>query len=483
MNGQKTDRRWQLQETESRGKQWNLLDSEQDLDERWQLQRDEEYANHEDYNWQPIENLPEERTGSANWVLPSLVLVAVLAVAGYVAVTGLDRIGLSGLDISSLFSTTPSEVANNQNSGNTGEPQVTSSNDAATAAQTPADLQPTVTEIPPTATATLVPPTATPAITVEKRVATVREQYGVNARSDPSTAGDPVEVVAQGTQLPIWEAQTNGEGDWYQVSLPNKSLAWVAAAFVDVTATSVTYDEMNQSRQEFGLPLLPTPTSAAPVAVEPAPAATATEAQPANSIETAGLAATAAISSPLGLNLRSAADSTSDTITLLADSLVFPVVGRSADGQWLQLQLTDGTLGWAASQFLRIEGDLTQLPAGGVSEAPSTSSPISSTSELTTPGAVTTTESVTTTGEITSTVAVDQATATVTFLSGSRVRQEPQEESGDLAVLDFGAEMKAIGRTEDGTFIQVELSDGSQGWVTPNTVELNVAVDSLPIVQ
>ena len=521
MNGKPTDRRWQLQEAEGRGKQWNLLDSEQDLDDRWQLQPDNEYTNEDGYNWQPIDALPEERGGGVNWVLPSLVLVAVLAVAGYVAVTGLDSIGLGGLNLGALFPGTQTGVAANPAADGSGEPEVTNDGQAALAAT---ELPPTPTIVAPTPTETLLPPTATPLPVLEKRVAIVREQYGVNARSEPSTVGDPVEVIAQGTQLPIWDAQTNSEGDWFQISLANQSLAWISASFVDVTSSSVSYDEMNNVRQQYGQPLLPTPTSPAPVAdaaaVSPGenntqPVTDSVDANPtAAPISDATLSVSAAISSPLGLNVRTEANATATAITLLADSLTFPVVGRSEDGAWLQLQLPDGTLGWAAAQFLRVSGDAAQLPVGGVSSAPlvatpvaTETEPITATTPITTSDALTTSDAIptstplttTATAPLTGTAALTgtsnlttttpttatatAATASVTYLGGARLRQDAKEDSSDLSVLDFATEVKVIGATADGAFLKVELADGTQGWVTPNTVELNVPIESLPVVQ
>ena len=226
----------------------------------------------------------------------------------------------------------------------------------------------------------------------------------------------------------------------------------------------------------------------------------------------------AAISSPLGLNVRTEANATATAITLLADSLTFPVVGRSEDSAWLQLQLPDGTLGWAAAQFLRVSGDAAQLPVGGVSSAPliatpvatvaepiTATTPITSSDALTTSDAVptstplTATTSVTATAPLTSTApqtgtgsvtttaptttTTTAATASVTYLGGARLRKDAKDDSSDLSVLDFATEVKVIGATADGAFLKVELADGTQGWVTPNTVELNVPIESLPVVQ
>ena len=62
----------------------------------------------------------------------------------------------------------------------------------------------------------------------------VREKYGVNARNSPSSDSEPIEVLAEGTQLIILDEETNSEGRWYKVQLQDDRTAWVSSAFVDV---------------------------------------------------------------------------------------------------------------------------------------------------------------------------------------------------------------------------------------------------------
>lgn len=508
MSEETPEPRWQLQEKEGRGKQWNLLDSEQELDDRWQLQPDQEYVNYEGPSWRPIDDLPEERASGAGWVLPSLVLVAVLAVASYVAIQGFDSIGLSNFNLSSLFGTQdPTAVAAaTATPASQGEPQVTTADPASNGDQSAAP-ETTATEAPPTPTETSVPPTPEPM--VEKRSAYVREQYGVNARSAPNTVGDPLEVVQQGVTLPIWEEEKNAEGDWLQVSLPNNTLAWISADFVDITTESVTYDALNALRQAQGLPLVPTPTSAAPAnetvaEVTATPASNSSAQTPTTSTTTAeNLKVSAVISSQFGLNLRQEPNPASASITLLADSKTFPVVGRSEDGQWLQLQLADGNLGWAVSQYMNVDGDVTALPIGGIGAATPTPAPTIAVSTTVAPNAtvstgtvttatVSTTDATTTTTTVTGTATISatspttgtlDATASVAFLGGSRLRELPIEDSNDITVLVFGSALKVLGRNADTTFIKVQLEDGREGWVTTNTLEISVAPDTLPVVQ
>ena len=79
---------WQLQESPDSGDQWQLLDQEQNLAENLQLQEAPAGAE----QWRPVayEETPSRRTG---WILPSMIILALLAVLGYIgwlAINGFD---------------------------------------------------------------------------------------------------------------------------------------------------------------------------------------------------------------------------------------------------------------------------------------------------------------------------------------------------------------------------------------------------------
>ena len=81
---------WQL---ENRGEpldQWKLQEAEQDLTRHLQLQPDEAGKQ----AWQPVEykRVPGKR--QTGWILPSIVIVALLLALGYVAWISLGQFGL-----------------------------------------------------------------------------------------------------------------------------------------------------------------------------------------------------------------------------------------------------------------------------------------------------------------------------------------------------------------------------------------------------
>ena len=70
---------WQLENSGQSPDQWKLEDSEQDLNKHMQL----EPAETNPY-WQPVEYERDPRPRRRNWVLPSILIVALLGVLGYV---------------------------------------------------------------------------------------------------------------------------------------------------------------------------------------------------------------------------------------------------------------------------------------------------------------------------------------------------------------------------------------------------------------
>ena len=85
---------WRLEEQDVPADQWKLEPAEQNAIAQWQL-RDE--AGGVDPNeWQPVSYTRERREPRVNWVLPSLVGIALVAVIAYVAWIALERAGLFG---------------------------------------------------------------------------------------------------------------------------------------------------------------------------------------------------------------------------------------------------------------------------------------------------------------------------------------------------------------------------------------------------
>jgi len=68
------------------------------------------------------------------------------------------------------------------------------------------------------------------------------------------------------------------------------------------------------------------------------------------------------------LRLRQAPGSGGQVVTYLAANTSLNVIGRTADGAWLQVALSDGRNGWVDRQYLVVEIDLSAVSVTGVSE-------------------------------------------------------------------------------------------------------------------
>ena len=79
---------WQLENQGESPEQWKLLDTEQEVGKHMQLQPAEVSGP----QWQPVE-YRREAWPSRNWVLPSIVIVALLAVLGYVGWIAFGQMG------------------------------------------------------------------------------------------------------------------------------------------------------------------------------------------------------------------------------------------------------------------------------------------------------------------------------------------------------------------------------------------------------
>src|SRR5262249_930929 len=130
---------------------------------------------------------------------------------------------------------------------------------------------------------------------------------------------------------------------------------------------------------------------------------------------TANTAVTATINISTGLNARIAPTTTAPLVKLLNNEARYKVIGRSSDGQWLQVRLEDGTGGWIFAHYVIVSGNLNAVPVP-LSAAPTAlptgtfprTLPSAPTAAPTAPG-----------------VKPGEATATVTSLSGANVRAIP----------------------------------------------------------
>ncbi|MBK8048412.1 MAG: SH3 domain-containing protein [Anaerolineales bacterium] len=162
---------------------------------------------------------------------------------------------------------------------------------------------------------------------------TISDTVGVNVRSAPNTDGAILVVAPNGTVLPI--VGRTADGAWYQVRLPDERIGWMAAAAIVASS-----DAGN-----------------APVIGEgaPAPEATATETP-------VGPAVKATVSNELGSAVRSAPDQNLDPVVTLPVGTSLNAIGRTANNEWVQVALDDGTTAWARAATIALESDINTLP-------------------------------------------------------------------------------------------------------------------------
>ncbi len=533
-------------------KNWQLEKSDEPL-EQWKLQDAEQAASHLQLqetgatppNWQPVEYQRAAARSGRNWILPSIVIVALLAALAYVAFIAFNNLGLTpltGFEPSGAPTTapTPDQAA------------------AVMPTETPTQ-EPTPTPEPPTPTPE--PPTPTPTL-ILTRIGVVNDPAGVNARREPSTTAPIIRLLNNGERVTI----VRQEGDWLLVILPENQAAWVWAEFFDQSVgEEKTLAEWNAILTGAGLPPV-TPEAG----VEPAPAAetaatplTATviadpgatlrlepalqaqvvgeallgaaltvsgrtdagdwllatlpdgrrgwisaslvsvggdiaalPVQPSNIVIAEGLATPTpvaaqpetptgapsftleinnvippapytntiptvgqaiAISDTVGVRARTAPSLEAAVVTVLPNGAVLPAVGRSADAQWIQIVLPDNQRAWVFRGVVVVSSNIDDAPIVGAD-----GQPVEPTPSPATPG---------------------EPTLTVRSLLGANIRLAPNNESEPIETVSMGATFPAIGRTEDGSWIQVRLADGTTGWVLASTSELNVDVTTLPVTQ
>lgn len=478
---------WQLEDGKQDAEQWKLEDAEQDLSKHLQLQPGEPNA-----YWQPVEY---ERTAPRrrNWVLPSVLIVALLAVLGYVGWIALGQLGDgTGIDLGGFI---PGMAA--------AATETPTAEAVAAAVETPAatpTLPPTPTSAPvDTPTPTVEP---TPTVAMAQLISgTVNAVGGVNARKEPAITGEVLQLLNEGTSLTV----VRQEGEWLQVILPDGlTVAWVAADFVDQAALPITLAELAAIYTGAGLPAptaapAPSTTTVTDTGVISGLLATATETAGVLTdttvlTSTAPLTGTApaTVTPPLlvtsgvtpdapftntlplvgpaltvtdttGVNARSAPSTDGAIIVTVPNGAVLPVTGRNTAGDWLQVSLPNGETGWMFAAAVVASADAVAAPVAADATAPQTT---------TTPAATTPLTNVPT-----------GATATVINELGANLRPAPSRDLDGVFFAEANQSFTLVGRSGDGEWVQVVLPDGSLAWALLTTVNLSVAADTLPVTQ
>lgn len=318
--------------------------------------------------------------------------------------------------------------------------------------------------------------------------AVVIGEPGINARNEPDLVTG-VTVMQLATGEAVNAVGRNADNQWLAVELPEGGYGWVLTQFVtlqgDVAALpAVTSDVLAAwvaaesaaavapatDAAAGGLALVPTATPAPSLPV----LAVSPIAPPAPFTNTLPLGAAVAISDAAGVNARSAPSVDGALLLVVPNGAVLPAVGRTADGEWIQVQLPDGQLAWMARAVINVSDNIDTAPVDGVAAA---AEPAAATA----PAETATAEPAAATAPA-ATVPAGAAIATVTNQLGANLRSVPDRNANPVVTVNNGETFPAIGRTADGAWVQLALPDGTTGWALASTVSLDTDVNELPII-
>jgi len=143
------------------------------------------------------------------------------------------------------------------------------------------------------------------------------------------------------------------------------------------------------------------------------------------------------------------------------------VIGRNSSNRWYQITTLDGSItGWVASGFVNLRVARGTIPVVG--------------SNTTTTTTTTTSTGTTDTASTAPVEAVSGASGTVNVFAAN-VRATASLNGAIIAELPRGTVVSLVARNSTSTWIQVQLDDGSTGWVYATLLDLNVSRSSLPV--
>lgn len=198
-----------------------------------------------------------------------------------------------------------------------------------------------------TLTATLTVSSTTPSVKIPAG--------GVNVRRGPGLDFDLLGRLDAGAEAVVVGRSETGE--WWQIKYGKgeAGLAWVAAAVVDFNGDAESVPTIVS-----GVPT-PTPSATPTATATPPPTLTPTP-SPTEPI----IAGTIEVTDPI--NVRAEPSTESDLLGGLYQGDKADVLAVSRDGQWWQIDFSDGPdgTGWVAAEFVRFQGDKEAVPIFGL---------------------------------------------------------------------------------------------------------------------
>lgn len=339
----------------------------------------------------------------------------------------------------------------------------------------------------PTDTVVEVPDATTPDDTDEPVDATEPEPVtiqvdspaGLNVRSQPNTTGDIVGLLNEGDTVPALAVSADEE--WIQVELEDGAIGWVFAEFVTVDG----------NLSDIGAS--PLPPAAAPGIIQVSDVMTSgiVPPSPYSSI-IPGETPAVVVAVADGAIARLQPDPAADELTLLPQGAALAAVSRSADGDWIEIEMPDGNLnGWVARAVVSVTPDIDTLPVDGEAdeadattdteaEEPGDNGPLLVPTPTPQPVGAANGDDENDVDPGTDTNNDEEPTATVRDILLS-VYPEPNSDGNSIALIPRGTIVPVAGRNADSDWILIETEDGDTGWVPVRSVILSVNVDSLPV--
>lgn len=142
------------------------------------------------------------------------------------------------------------------------------------------------------------------------------------------------------------------------------------------------------------------------------------------------------------LNVRSGPGPDFSRITTISRNEWVSLVGRNAAATWAQVQLAGGYLGWVNARYIQADVYISNLPV--------------------TDGSV-----------------VQPVAYVVTDVLN--VRSGPAATYSILTAIGMNTAVTPVGRNYDGSWVQVVLPGGAQGWVNARYLSMNIPVTNLSV--
>jgi uncharacterized protein YgiM (DUF1202 family) len=189
-----------------------------------------------------------------------------------------------------------------------------------------------------------------------------------------------------------------------------------------------------------------------------------------------------------GINARSLPSTDGVIVAAVPLSSTLTAVGKSADGLWLAVQLADGQAGWVLAQFVDPAGDVAALSVLDPAALAATTAVTDTVTPVTPPPDEGVATEATPVAEPAEPAPGGVALAgTVSNALGTNLRAAPDGNldpivSANADAAKAGATITAVGRTADAAWLQVQLADGTLGWVLAGTVAVEGDVTTLPVL-